>query len=965
MNYDYQANVPKSPIYLDIVATHGSDTMNAHSVHCLGSKAQMLLKESNDIAHKLFPQFKTIEFVPGGGSMANLRGITGLASLRHHAKMGSNDIIMISSIEHSSISKYAMIDLIERGYTVIVYPVLLTGVIDLVKFGKLMELHKERIILISCMYANNETGIIQPIFEMIEMVKTISPKIIFHCDAGSHLQIFCDQIVQPDIVTGSGYKYGGSHIGILLSNATLKSTYYGTPDTLQICATVMVMKKYFEEYKKIDEQNAIMKKTIISKLFPILTSEKIPYVLLGADLPTQNNVVSFIIPWLRASIIQTYLSKHDIAIGSGSACTTNEGSHTLQAMGYSSDISQKLIRLSFDSNTHTDTTIDDFIVKFIESIEVNKYLASTKPIQQIQKIERVIRPSARESVIIDIPLDTELTAPKYTKIMLTYAELHLKGQNKKSFVDILKHNITLKLKEFHLKYYLIEQKGYLYICFEKCISDYDITPIVEKLIYTSGISYVIPIMSTHITDVLSVCTFVAAVFSTKYTHVGNTFKIITTSNAFLGKKEREWDYYLGQYIKDRFHVNVDLDSPDIILRINATDGHLNVGIDKYPSLGGLPCGSEGIYGIVVTNRNIIRSCFTVFQMSRRGVIPSIFYLDVDPKLITNMNKIAEQLVSNYTHVILTTTDDWYNIIFTKTHYEHVIVECDVTDDISFSNILHILKNFGKHKQMNVFSNTLHLHQDIVNSLMIEELQNFKSLTMSENYGILQKNKIDGINIIDLLKTHCVGTDKSFSYKGLMLISGGIDSPVASHQLITNGHEHDYVHFISSFDDEVSIAKITKIIKKINPYSTIWFVEFGKLQSEIAKTFDEKYRVMLYKIYMVIIANKLCHDNNYDYISMGNSWGQVASQTPKNIYITDAFSDVPIVSPLLSFNKNYIIKCAQDCKTYEESICDGNDCCVMFLPKHPTLAAKSGYIKYVIDTLGDWTKYTQIKMNVIF
>ncbi len=111
--------------------------------------------------------------------------------------------------------------------------------------------------------------------------------------------------------------------------------------------------------------------------------------------------------------------------------------------------------------------------------------------------------------------------------------------------------------------------------------------------------------------------------------------------------------------------------------------------------------------------------------------------------------------------------------------------------------------------------------------------------------------------------------------------------------------------------------------------------------------------------MTRIACDVANKNGYEFISMGNSLGQVASQTPQNLYVTDKFSNLPIFCPLLGYNKEDIINDARKAGTYEHSICNGNDCCVMYLPKNPTLKASPEYISKVINEIGDVNKYIRI------
>jgi len=368
----------------------------------------------------------------------------------------------------------------------------------------------------------------------------------------------------------------------------------------------------------------------------------------------------------------------------------------------------------------------------------------------------------------------------------------------------------------------------------------------------------------------------------------------------------------------------------------------------------LPVATEGEFGILITHQNIMRSIYSITQMIKRGAIPHLFCLDLTDQLVKYLNSVIGRFLSEHYCISLAYSDDWFNTVLDKSKFDHIIIElCPLA----------LLKKIGKMKYQNVFSNTASITDDAIE----KSLDKFNDDIVKTNLDQIRKipTVADIQTLIDSLKIMTMFDQPIISStKGLMLISGGIDSPVASHKLIASGYAHDYVHFISSFDDVDSMTKINKIIKKLQTSSTIWYVEFGELQKEITKRVDETYRVMMYKIYMVIIANQICKEHNYNYISMGNSWGQVASQTPKNIFVTDVFSDVPIMSPLLCLNKDEIIKYAHLCGTYEESICNGNDCCVMFLPKHTILSAKVGYIRHAISELGDWNSFVKIKTNLI-
>jgi len=133
---------------------------------------------------------------------------------------------------------------------------------------------------------------------------------------------------------------------------------------------------------------------------------------------------------------------------------------------------------------------------------------------------------------------------------------------------------------------------------------------------------------------------------------------------------------------------------------------------------------------------------------------------------------------------------------------------------------------------------------------------------------------------------------------------------------------------------------------------------------VVKKCPESYRTIMYKVFMIIIANKFAKTTASDFLATGNSWGQVASQTPQNIRVCSQISELPIISPLLGYSKDDTIRIAQKIGTYAPSTCDGtDDCCVMYLPKHPELRAKLGSIKKYIALIEKEAELDSISHNI--
>jgi len=179
-------------------------------------------------------------------------------------------------------------------------------------------------------------------------------------------------------------------------------------------------------------------------------------------------------------------------------------------------------------------------------------------------------------------------------------------------------------------------------------------------------------------------------------------------------------------------------------------------------------------------------------------------------------------------------------------------------------------------------------------------------------------------------------------KALVLLSGGIDSPVAAYYALKRGVKVDLVHFHSMpYTSPASIEKVkylAEIIKKYQIQSKIFLIPFADIQKEIVLKAPEKLRIIIYRRMMLRIAEKLAMKNNSLALYTGESVGQVASQTLENINATEDAIKIPILRPLIGFDKEDIIKKAKEIGTYNISILPHEDCCSRFVPKHPETKA---------------------------
>ena len=298
-------------------------------------------------------------------------------------------------------------------------------------------------------------------------------------------------------------------------------------------------------------------------------------------------------------------------------------------------------------------------------------------------------------------------------------------------------------------------------------------------------------------------------------------------------------------------------------------------------LGGLPSGSSGTAGIIVEE---------FFDAKR-------------------LNTCIKMILSRGSFYKLIKSDDEINDV------SYLVIEpTNYNDKDIYNKQEYLEKKFNKP----VLTITNLIEQDNLEDMEI----NFLNKIPINNYNISGDVPIKPFNNI------------------LMMLSGGIDSPVASYLLLKAGYNVDFIHFTADIDKTENIKELRNLLSK---NSKLYTVSFKPVQDAIVNKCDESYRTILYKIFMIKITNKI-NSNYYHGIGTGNALGQVASQTIENITHSNLQSEKPVISPLFGYNKEQIIEIARKIGSYEISIKDGtNDCCTMYMPKHPVTNSTQGRI----------------------
>lgn len=231
------------------------------------------------------------------------------------------------------------------------------------------------------------------------------------------------------------------------------------------------------------------------------------------------------------------------------------------------------------------------------------------------------------------------------------------------------------------------------------------------------------------------------------------------------------------------------------------------------------------------------------------------------------------------------------------------------------------------------------------------LKNFKDLNVDVHnpdfylYIDIKKNAYIYIDRIEGYGGMPVGTNG----RGLLLLSGGIDSPVAGFMMAKRGMDISGVHFHSyPFTSERAEDKVKNLAKKLSLYTgdmKLYSVNILNIQKELNKKCPEKEMTILSRRFMMRIAEKIALSNGMDALITGESLGQVASQTIKGISVVNSSVNISILRPLIALDKRDIIDIAKDIDTYEISIQPYDDCCTLFSPKHPVTNPKLQNIEY--------------------
>ncbi len=204
-------------------------------------------------------------------------------------------------------------------------------------------------------------------------------------------------------------------------------------------------------------------------------------------------------------------------------------------------------------------------------------------------------------------------------------------------------------------------------------------------------------------------------------------------------------------------------------------------------------------------------------------------------------------------------------------------------------------------------------------------------------------------------------------RALLMLSGGIDSPVAGYLTIKRGVELYYLYFESrphtSIEARNKVIELARKLERYNSGGKLLVVNFTKIQEAIYKNLDPSYLITIMRRKMYTIAERIAKKNHCLAIVNGESVGQVASQTLSSILAVNNVTNYPILRPLCSFDKLDIIEISKKIDTYETSILPYEDCCTVFVPRHPVINPNLKHI-YEEESKFDFEPLIEEAINTI-
>ncbi len=226
----------------------------------------------------------------------------------------------------------------------------------------------------------------------------------------------------------------------------------------------------------------------------------------------------------------------------------------------------------------------------------------------------------------------------------------------------------------------------------------------------------------------------------------------------------------------------------------------------------------------------------------------------------------------------------------------------------------------------------------IGGLLLERFDNLSVDLHDPEYRVVVEVRDFGAYVHGVAHKAAGGMPVGSSGMGMLMLSGGIDSPVAGYMMAKRGVQLCCIHFESPpYTSERAKLKVLTLADKMTEYCNtfeVHVVPFTRIQEEIKRSCKEEYFTVIMRRVMRMVTNRVAKARGCGAIITGESLAQVASQTMQAIGCTDAASELPVLRPLIGMDKLEIVDIARKIDTFETSILPYEDCCTVFTPRHP-------------------------------
>ena len=340
------------------------------------------------------------------------------------------------------------------------------------------------------------------------------------------------------------------------------------------------------------------------------------------------------------------------------------------------------------------------------------------------------------------------------------------------------------------------------------------------------------------------------------------------------------------------------------------------------------------------------------KKGNRNFFVNTLYNNIKNKLKDYDVKISKDRARMYIEFNESELDSIKNVIdhIFGIHMYHIANIVDTNIDIIKSELLNIMKNENfntfkvevKRSDKSFPYRTMELNP-ILGTHLLKNIDNIKvdvhnpdilvKVEIREKHSYIYTNGYKG----------CGGYPAGVQNKAMLMLSGGIDSPVAGYLAMKRGIKLDAVYFEAiphtSIEARNKVIELTRKLASYTDYINLHIVNFTPIQEEIYKQANPNYCITIMRRMMYRIMEKLAKKNNALAIVNGESVGQVASQTLTSMNVINSVTNIPVIRPVACLDKLEIIDIARKIDTYETSILPYEDCCTVFVPKHPIINPK--------------------------